>query len=269
MLLNANTAHVRVWCSQNQAEIVPKLSGLCQTAQMRTENQAESTRLTPRAQARVRTIAEILRVARAHLAVHSAPGLSLRAIARDLDMGSSAIYRYVASRDELLTLLIVRAYEELGEFTSEAFDAAPDGDAQAKLLAVAHSLRSWAHKHPNDYALIFGTPVPGYAAPQDTISPAQIVPSLLVRSFAEHGEPDRTLTNAEPMTDAIAAGFDPVRPFFGSDADPRLVSRGIALWCALLGLVSAELFGHLHNVVMAEPQARADIFGYQIGRAHV
>ncbi|MDN2500607.1 helix-turn-helix transcriptional regulator, partial [Nocardia nova] len=61
---------------------------------------------TPRSRARARTMDEIVRIGRDHLAVHGAAALSLRAVARDLGVVSSAVYRYVRSRDELLTMLV-------------------------------------------------------------------------------------------------------------------------------------------------------------------
>ena len=63
---------------------------------------------------------QIIATARRHLATEGAAGLSLRAVARELGMASSAVYRYVASRDELLTLLIVDAYDALGEAVERA-----------------------------------------------------------------------------------------------------------------------------------------------------
>ncbi len=81
--------------------------------------------VTPRERAREQTLAEITRIGREHLATHGAAGLSLRAVARDLGVVSSAVYRYVASRDELLTLLVIDAYTELGAEVDAAVGALP------------------------------------------------------------------------------------------------------------------------------------------------
>ena len=77
-----------------------------------------------RARNRAAIEGEILRVGREHLASHGAAGLSLRAVARDLGMASSAVYRYVASRDELLTRLIVTAYDAMCVALAENLDCA-------------------------------------------------------------------------------------------------------------------------------------------------
>ena len=126
---------------------------------------------TKRAQARVAMTADIKRVARLHLAEHGADGLSLRAVARDLGVVSSAVYRYVSSRDELLTLLIIDAYDAVGE-AAEAAATDRRGGFEARWIRTTSAVRRWAVDHPHDYALVYGSPVPGYAAPDDTVDPA-------------------------------------------------------------------------------------------------
>ncbi len=76
-----------------------------------------------RERARAEITSEIVRAGRDQLATDGAAALSLRAVARELGMVSSAVYRYVASRDELLTLLIIEAYDALGAAVEE--EAAP------------------------------------------------------------------------------------------------------------------------------------------------
>jgi AcrR family transcriptional regulator len=118
--------------------------------------------------ARERTRAEITRqildAARRHLATDGASGLSLRAIARELGVSSSAVYRYVASRDDLLTRLIVAAYDALGAASAAKEAAKARHDLVGRWSAVCHTVRGWALANPNEYALIYGTPVPGYIA---------------------------------------------------------------------------------------------------------
>src|SRR3954470_1533173 len=125
-----------------------------------------------RERARAEITAEILRAGRDQLARHGAAGLSLRAVARELGMVSSAVYRYVASRDELLTLLIVDAYDSLGEAAERAEAKVPRDDLLGRYLAICTAARRWALRSPHEFALIFGSPVPGYAAPEATVQPA-------------------------------------------------------------------------------------------------
>ena len=96
-----------------------------------------------RSQARAATELDIVDIGRRHLASVGAANLSLRAIARELGMVSSAIYRYVASRDELLTLLLVDAYTDLADAVDTA-RARPAGDWRDRVRAMAHAARGWA-----------------------------------------------------------------------------------------------------------------------------
>ncbi len=132
-----------------------------------------------RAHADVR--AEIVAAASRQLGTVGAAGLSLRAIARELGMVSSALYRYFASRDELLTALIIEAYDDLGAVAERSI-ARSRGDAPlARWVEAASAVRRWALDHPQEYALLYGSPVPGYAAPADTIVPGTRVTRALIQ----------------------------------------------------------------------------------------
>ena len=120
---------------------------------------------TSRALARERTMARIVELGNAQLAESGVAGLSVREIARGLGMVSSAVYRYVASRDELLTLLIVDAYEDLAAVVEERLAGAGDGPRE-RFLALGGAMSSWALAAPERWSLLYGTPVPGYAAPE-------------------------------------------------------------------------------------------------------
>ena len=86
-------------------------------------------------------------------------------------MVSSAVYRYVESRDDLLTRLIVEAYDALGApIEQTSADHRGDSDLE-RWLATARAIRTWAIGHPHEYLLLYGSPVPGYAAPDDTVVP--------------------------------------------------------------------------------------------------
>ena len=127
---------------------------------------------TARERARAEITQEITDIARARLAAEGAAALSLRAVARDMGMVSSAVYRYFSSRDELLTALIIDGYNAIGEAVENADAACRRGDYCGRWLAACRAGRGWAIAHPHEYALIYGSPVPGYQAPADTIGPA-------------------------------------------------------------------------------------------------
>ena len=139
------------------------------TEQAERVGRSRSVPRTARERARAEITAEILDAARGYLATDGAPALSLRAIARDLGMASSALYRYFKSRDELLTRLIIDAYDSLGA-AAEVREATIDrNDLAGRFTAICEAVRAWALAHPNEYALIYGSPVPGYVAPADTV----------------------------------------------------------------------------------------------------
>src|ERR1700753_3004725 len=128
--------------------------------------------MPPRRTARERVRAEITReitdVARAQLAADGAAALSLRAVARDLGMVSSAVYRYFSSRDELLTALIIDGYDALGAAVENADRSCPRDDYAARWRSATNAARDWAVAHPHEYALLYGSPVPRLSAPRDT-----------------------------------------------------------------------------------------------------
>jgi AcrR family transcriptional regulator len=225
---------------------------------------AEQDRPSMLRAARERTRAEItdqiLNAARRHLATDGASGLSLRAIARELGVSSSAVYRYVASRDELLTRLMVAAYDALGVAAEDAEAAVARDDLAGRWSAVCHAVRAWALAHPNEYALVYGTPVPGYIAPSATIAPAARIPKLLLGILADAAERlEPTITDDDVPLDARRA-LAPVQSLIPSKVPDALVQRGLMAWAALFGTVSFELFGHLYHVVGDEPGDRDAYF---------
>ena len=98
---------------------------------------------TPRERARAQTVADIVRLGREHLALHGAAALSLRAVARDLGVVSSAVYRYVENREELLTLLLIDAYNDLGDEVDAAVAAVPESDFGGRFAALGRAVRAW------------------------------------------------------------------------------------------------------------------------------
>jgi hypothetical protein len=129
-----------------------------------------------------------------HIARVAPAALSLRAIARDVGMVSSAVYRYFPSRDELLTALIIAAYDELGDAVEQA-DAGVRrrSDLDKRFLAVCAAIRDWARANPHEYALLYGSPVPGYVAPQTTTTSAGRITGAFLRLAQESEAADDVL----------------------------------------------------------------------------
>jgi AcrR family transcriptional regulator len=140
---------------------------------------------TARERVRAELTREITEIARRQLATEGAAGPSLRAVAREMGMVSSAIYRYFSSRDELLTALIIEGYDAIGAAVEQAEAACPRVDYPGRWLAACQALRGWALAHPHEYALIYGSPVPGYQAPQQTIASAARVAAVFGKIISD------------------------------------------------------------------------------------
>ncbi|TVZ92815.1 MULTISPECIES: TetR/AcrR family transcriptional regulator [unclassified Streptomyces] len=206
-----------------------------------------STAQGARARARAEVTAAIKDEARRQLAAEGAARLSLRAVARALGMVSSALYRYFPSRDELLTALIIDAYDSLGEAAEAAHRKVAESDHVRRWTAVCEAVRVWALAHPHEYALIYGSPVPGYAAPETTVPAASRVGLLLIGVVRDaHRGPglaDLPLpAELRPEAERMAADLVP-------DLPPEPAVALVAAWAELFGLVGFELFGQFHRVV--------------------
>ncbi|GLW97873.1 TetR/AcrR family transcriptional regulator [Microtetraspora sp. NBRC 16547] len=205
---------------------------------------------TARERVRAELIREITEIARRHLTVDGAAGLSLRAVAREMGMVSSAIYRYFPSRDDLLTTLIVDGYNALGEAVEKADAACARDDYMGRWLAVCHVVRGWALAHPHEYALLYGSPVPGYRAPEDTIAPATRGVAVYGRILADAIAAERLAPPAilpEPPA-TITPDADTVRTLIPGASDD-VITRAVTAWTGLFGMVSFEVFGQFTNTI--------------------
>jgi AcrR family transcriptional regulator len=199
-----------------------------------------------RARVRAELTREIAEAARRHLATQGAAALSLRAVARELGMASSAVYRYFPSRDDLLTALIVDAYNATGAAAEAAEGAVERTDLRGRWRATCRAVRAWAIAHPHEYALVYGSPVPGYAAPEATVGPASRVAALLCRVVAD-GVAAGLIDPAPDGEEAGAALTPGIAESVG--LPPALAPRAVTAWSSLYGAISFEVFGSTHNVV--------------------
>ena len=209
-----------------------------------------NTAPTARELARAETTDRIKTIARAKLATDG-PDLSLRAVARELGVVSSAVYRYFASRDELLTALIIDGYDSMGAAVEQAEAGVARRDLVGRWMAIGRAVRAWSTARPAEYALLYGTPVPGYAAPQDTIDSAQrvlLVAAAVVRDGVERG---LVPTPADRLPRAVRADLERVAGFLGLDSVPvPVVGRLTTAWATMFGTLSFELFGRYTNGIL-------------------
>lgn len=193
-----------------------------------------------RARNRAALEAEILRVGREHLGSHGAAALSLRAVARELGLSSSAVYRYVDSRDELLTRLIVAAYDAMADHVEAALAGLPRrASASRRFRTLSQATREWALASPHEFALIYGSPVPNYHAPAERTEPAGTrVPNLLVGLLNQIDGP-----HAPSRRDARAMATLLTFPAYqAAGISAATVRRGMTAWTLVLGTVTAEVF---------------------------
>ena len=204
---------------------------------------------TARERARAELVAEITASARRQLAETGAAALSMRAVARDLGMVSSALHRYFPTRDDLLTALIVQSYDELGDAVAAADAAADPADHPGRWRAVTGAVRDWALAHPHEYALIYGSPVPGYRAPADTIPAAGRVVLPLLGILVDAHAAGRLATPAGPVASAGDTGRLRAVLEAPDDLPDATLAAGVTAWTGVFGHVSFELFGQFENTV--------------------
>ncbi len=205
-------------------------------------------------------VAAVLDVARRQLGEVGPSALSLRAIAREVGVVPSALYRYLPGREAILTELIRSGYERLGAAVSAVERAVDRGDHLARWRTTWHATREWAREHPHEYALLYGTPVVGYRAPRTTVAPAMIVVLTLARIAIDAraaGVPAPAASGPRPAPETLAdaaAVLDQL-PELGFDVTPGIAPDDVLLvidaWTTLFGAISFELFGHYEGSVIA------------------
>ncbi|GAA3964091.1 TetR/AcrR family transcriptional regulator [Gordonia caeni] len=211
---------------------------------------------TSRAERRQQLDQQIVELGRMQLSKVGAAALSLRAIARELNLVSSAVYRYVDSRDELLTRLVIVAYDELGEAV-EASVARASGPPEARLATAMRAFRLWAVDHPAEFALLYGSPVPGYQAPPErTTAPGTRVIAVLLRLLSEAAQAGTLRTSGPPPPgEPLCADLRAIAAEFGAALDEADVLAALGLWTWLLGAVGQEVFDGYGQATFADPGA--------------
>lgn len=219
---------------------------------------------TPRAVAREQMNAAILDIGRKQLAEVGPAALSLRAVAREIGVASSAVYRYVESRDELLTRLIVAGYNALGDAVEAAEGSRRRTDLRGRWRTACSALRAWAKQNPHEWALIYGSPVPGYAAPEETIEPAARVAVVLLKIIADAGgESAEQSSEVRPV--ALRKQLEAMAELMESAVTPGQMAAATEAWTTLIGTISMELFGHYVGTV----DPTDDYFTWQVDRLAV
>ena len=221
--------------------------------------------LAPRRErARAATIEEIKATALDLMREQHTTDVRFTDIARVMGMTPPALYRYFADRDELLTELITDAYDELGRQVAASRDQAPESDIGGRWLAAAQAYRSWARQQPEQFSLILGMPVPGYAAEEEgpTTEAARRAMSQLSALFtdaAEKGQLGRPLI--DHVDPAMLTCADDKHPELNGVLTPESFQAMLQAWASLHGFASLEAYGHLDWLT---PEARDSLFLSQV-----
>ncbi|HEY5110846.1 MAG TPA: TetR/AcrR family transcriptional regulator [Acidimicrobiales bacterium] len=205
---------------------------------------------TPRAVQRSAQIEAIKAVARRLIAEKSVSGLSLREVAREMGLVSSALYRYFATREDLLTALILDAYNDLGASVERTDAAFGRTEVYARWCATAKAVRRWAKKNPHEYALIYGTPTPGYEAPPETIEAAarvaRVLGDILNGGRTTGDRPQFSTTASHDVSAYLEVGaLAEVMP----GVAPENYVKALMAWTQIFGFLNFELFGHYVGTV--------------------
>jgi AcrR family transcriptional regulator len=203
--------------------------------------------LTRRELKREETEAEIKDVARQQMEEVGAAALSLRSIAREMGMTAPALYRYFTNRDALVTVLIVEAYSSLAAAMAAADAATAREDYHGRFRAIAFAFRDWAVQHPQDFTLIYGTPIPGYVAPREqTVVPASQVLQAIGQVLAEAWQAGHL--TMPPAYDDLPAALQTAVAEIQQALPEGVPASGIVLtmcmWARLYGVVWGELYEH-------------------------
>ena len=206
---------------------------------------------------REETRQEIKDLAWQQIAEQGAAALSLRAIAREMGMTAPALYRYYPNRDALVTELIVDAYHGLGAALEDARQASTQAAPLVRIFELGLAYRDWALQHPQRYALIFGTPLPGYQAPFEITQPAAaeamqaLVTTILDAYGAQALEPAALQALISPELQGQLAGWGE-RLGLPQQADPNLPALlylVLAAWVRIHGLVALELDHQFQDLI--------------------
>ena len=203
---------------------------------------------TRRARHRHATLAEIKSLARQQLAEHGTGAVNLRAIARQMGTASSALYRYFPSHDDLISALCADAFEAAADAMAAARDQVPPPDHAGRWEAVCGALRQWALANRADFALIAGTPVPGYRAPWDATGPAAArysgIPAEVYIAAVQAGAADPARTQM-PTGLTVGPLLRDLAGRAGLAPSSQVVAIVASAWASVRGYLSMEIFGSL------------------------
>jgi AcrR family transcriptional regulator len=201
---------------------------------------------------RAATTDEIKQTARRILVADGPDAVSLRAIAREMGMTAPALYRYFSCHHDLIKHVVADIFSEIADDIHAAITRAgeaSDGDLAQKLVAACREFRGWALAHQAEFGLLFGTPLPTLEAMHDDVIAACAQKfsgtffTLFLELWRKHPFAVPADDEIEPSLRAQLARY---RAGLGSDLPLGAFLTFLRCWVRLYGMVSLEVFGHLH-----------------------
>jgi len=206
---------------------------------------------TRRARRRAETIDEIKSLARRQLAEQGPGALSLRGIAREMGIAPSALYRYFRNSSDLISALCVEAYDSVADALAAARDEPPKEDHPRRWFAMCLAYRQWSVRNPSEFALIFGTPVPGYEPSQAVTEAAGRFTAVAVEVYSEAVQAGAADPGRTQFPPALQGGelWHTLVGGSASGAGAPLAGIVLCAWASLLGYLVAEIFGSLRRLI--------------------
>ena len=195
---------------------------------------------------------EIKSTARQLMAEKGTAGLSVRAIARQMEMTAPALYHYFASLNDLITALIEDAFTQLADTVEAASQNPTLTTSIERFTAVATAYRDWALNHPIDFQLLYGNPIPDYSQPTGvTYPPARrsfLVTAGIFTAAIENGEIDLPLEyrNLPPQLEQSLLDLTQID---GHDLPLPALYLAATAWAKVHGHIMLELFNLIQPVI--------------------
>ena len=198
---------------------------------------------TMRERYRAQVRQEVKEAALRQLAEAGPGGLSISAIGKQLGVSGPALYRYFASRDDLLTELLIDAYHDLANALAAAASHVPDDDPRGRFDALARAYRSWAVAEPHRYRLLYGPPLPGYEAHAHRLVEASwTAMDLLLGALGGFA------AGAAEPAGPLAAELTAWAQHHGFRIHAATALRAVLVWSQLHGIVSLEIAGNFASM---------------------
>jgi len=229
--------------------------------------------LSRRERQREATYAEIVATSRELLRAGS--DLSLRAVASGMGMTAPALYRYVASYQELVDLVAFEIDKAATEEFREAAATQPDDDPVAQLVCASVAFRRWALRDTAEFSLVFANPVAEsscHRRPEviTAWTSGHYFHALLLEVWERTHFDHPDLDELDPVI--VGALREPLFP-----VDIEAVPEGhlgllwvfMRAWATLYGTVTLEVFGHMDPRVIDSGLLFAAMLGEWLPRLGV